>query len=132
MTLIKKYALSFSQGRLPLNQAVLLAVLSSGGWSFIYLLCIGIIHGVWLDAIIVDSFLNSHDGRWFYYEIISIISALPGYLLVLLYLWRCSENTPYLKYTNTIRIIIAISFLGLLMLSALLIFSVYAFGPAVL
>lgn len=132
MASIKKNLVLLLQGELSLVRAVVIGVVCFMVWTLLYLLIMGVVHGEWLDEIIIDSFLNKHDGRWFYYELVSTTLLFPCYFLILCGVWRCTNNTSR-KYAATISKIAIILFsLLLLLLYAMLMIGTFFFGPPAL
>lgn len=83
MASMKKNVACFLRGELPLGRAVIIGFVCFIAWTVFYLLVMGAVHGEWLDAIIIDSFLNKRDGKWFYYELASTTFLFPCYFILL-------------------------------------------------
>lgn len=130
--MIKKQLRSFFHGHMPLRRSAWFAALILLLWHLAYFIGVGIVHGTWLDAAIVESFERPHDGRWFYYEAISFTLILPGWVFALMGLWRAAGHSIHRAGAWIVRLfVIALAF-SVLVCYVMLLAGLWIFGPPAL
>ncbi len=126
---MKKNIVCFLQGDLSLGRAIIIGSICFTVWTLFYFVVMVTIHVEWLDAIIIDSFLNKHDGKWFYYELASTTLLFPCYFLILLSIWRSTKNSSRPVFMYLTKVIISLCSVFLALLYMMLVVSIYFFGP---